>query len=139
QLKEGSSGEEEVKEEEEEEEEEEAEEEEKQEGEEKEAMEKEKSSAAEEKSGSDSDVVILSSHSEDEEDDLEDTTNSGAHINDAFNLPDAQGRVLVNVGHPEGEEDIFLAPQLARLVKPHQTGGIRFLYDNIVESLEQFK
>lgn len=67
----------------------------------------------------DSDVVILS-HSEEEEEDIEDHTSSGAHINDEFNMPDAQGRVLVNVGHPEGEEDIFLAPQLARVVKPHQ-------------------
>lgn len=82
--------------------------------------EKIKESGSEEKSESDSDVVILSSHSEDEEELIEDSTSSGAHINDAFNVADAQGRVLVNVGHPEGDEDIFLAPQLARLVKPHQ-------------------
>uniref|UniRef100_A0A8C6TA83 RAD54 like 2 n=1 Tax=Neogobius melanostomus TaxID=47308 RepID=A0A8C6TA83_9GOBI len=45
-----------------------------------------------------------------------------AHVNDALN----------------GDPDIFLTPQLARSVKPHQIGGIRFLYDNLVESLEQF-
>lgn len=39
---------------------------------------------------------------------------------DAFNVPDAFGRVLVNVGHPPEEPDIFLAPQIARAVKPHQ-------------------
>lgn len=42
------------------------------------------------------------------------------HVNDDMNTPDDQGRVLVNIGHPEDEEDIFLAPQLSRTVKPHQ-------------------
>ena len=64
--------------------------------------------------------------------------NFGLHTRDDLNQPDSEGRVLVNVGHPAQEEDIFLAPQLARAVKPHQIGGIRFLYDNVVESLEQF-
>ncbi|XP_057673104.1 helicase ARIP4-like isoform X1 [Corythoichthys intestinalis] len=63
---------------------------------------------------------------------------SGMHVNDDFNRPDDQARVLVNVNHPATEEDIFLSPQLARAVKPHQIGGIRFLYDNLVESLERF-
>lgn len=44
----------------------------------------------------------------------------------------------MNVSHPSKESDIFLAPQLARAAKPHQIGGIRFLYDNVVENLEQF-
>ncbi|XP_075949419.1 helicase ARIP4-like isoform X2 [Anarhichas minor] len=63
---------------------------------------------------------------------------SGAHANDALNRPDPRGRVLVNLNHPTAEKDIFLMPQLARAVKPHQIGGIRFLYDNLVESVEQF-
>ena len=46
--------------------------------------------------------------------------------------------MLINVGHPSNENDIFLAPQLSRAAKPHQIGGIRFLYDNVVESLDQF-
>ena len=49
-----------------------------------------------------------------------DPENSGSHVNDAMNQPDEQGRVLVNVGHPPNEHDIFLAPQLAANVKPHQ-------------------
>uniref|UniRef100_A0A4W4E2X8 RAD54 like 2 n=1 Tax=Electrophorus electricus TaxID=8005 RepID=A0A4W4E2X8_ELEEL len=64
---------------------------------------------------------------------------SGSHVNDALNQRDTQGRVLVNINHPAEEEDLFLAPQLARAVKPHQIGGIRFLYDNLVESLERYK
>ena len=45
---------------------------------------------------------------------------SGSHVNDDMNQPDSEGRVLVNVGHPPNEPDIFLAPQLAYVVKPHQ-------------------
>ncbi|XP_077400621.1 helicase ARIP4-like [Vanacampus margaritifer] len=63
---------------------------------------------------------------------------SGMHVNDDFNLPDDQGRVLVNLNHPATDSDIFLSPQLARAVKPHQIGGIRFLYDNLVESVDRF-
>ncbi|XP_051913298.1 helicase ARIP4-like isoform X2 [Hippocampus zosterae] len=63
---------------------------------------------------------------------------SGMHFNDDFNRPDDQGRVLVNLNHPTTDADIFLSPQLARAVKPHQIGGIRFLYDNLVESVERF-
>ncbi|XP_015788166.1 helicase ARIP4 isoform X2 [Tetranychus urticae] len=68
-----------------------------------------------------------------------DTNNDGAHTDDRFNQPDEQGRVLVNVGHNKNEEPIYLAPQLSRAVKPHQIGGIRFLYDNIVECLRKHK
>ncbi|XP_043078487.1 helicase ARIP4 isoform X1 [Puntigrus tetrazona] len=98
------------------------------------------------------DVIELSSGDEDalrissEEDNSEDRSvtpgtdeSSGSHVNDSLNQPDAQGRVLVNINHPGEEEDLFLAPQLARAVKPHQIGGIRFLYDNLVESLERYR
>jgi len=67
-----------------------------------------------------------------------DVNNFGLHTQDHLNQPDNEGRVLVNVGHPSKENDIFLATQLARAAKPHQIGGIRFLYDNVVESLEQY-
>ncbi|XP_024148626.1 helicase ARIP4 isoform X3 [Oryzias melastigma] len=86
-------------------------------------------------SGEDDAVIQVSSESTNEEEEGEP---SGAHTNDAQNQPDAQGRVLVNLNHPPSEPDIFLAPQLARAVKPHQIGGIRFLYDNLVESSERF-
>lgn len=39
---------------------------------------------------------------------------------DELNVLDEFGRVLVNVGHPDEDPDIFLAPQVSRVVKPHQ-------------------
>uniref|UniRef100_A0A3B3VAA0 RAD54 like 2 n=1 Tax=Poecilia latipinna TaxID=48699 RepID=A0A3B3VAA0_9TELE len=92
-------------------------------------------------SSGDEDTLQISSESADEEADAAHGSeeSSGAHINDALNLPDAQGRVLVNINHPPEEKDVYLAPQLARAVKPHQIGGIRFLYDNLIESLDRYK
>lgn len=89
---------------------------------------------------SDDDCIVLSDPSGEEETDNEDDpSNSGMHTNDRYNIPDEHGRVLVNVGHPETEPDVFLSPQVARIIKPHQIGGIRFLFDNIVESIERYK
>lgn len=89
---------------------------------------------------SDDDCIVLSDPSVEEETDTEeDPSNSGMHTNDRYNIPDEHGRVLINVGHPETEPDVFLAPQVARIIKPHQIGGIRFLFDNIVESIERYK
>lgn len=88
---------------------------------------------------SDDDCILLSDDEDDlGDDDDDDPQNSGLHVNDMFNKPDDQGRVIVNIGHPENEEDIFLAPQIARIIKPHQIGGVRFLYENIIESTERF-
>merc|ERR1711962_90250 len=39
-------------------------------------------------------------------------------------------KVLVNLAHPSNEPDIFLPPQI---------GGIRFLYDNLIENIGRFK
>lgn len=71
------------------------------------------------------DVIHLSSSEDDpivssKPTKAEESEPSGAHTDDAFNHPDARGRVLVNLNHPSEEEDIFLSPQLARTVKPHQ-------------------
>ncbi|XP_029006030.1 helicase ARIP4 [Betta splendens] len=92
-------------------------------------------------SSGDEDALQISSESAEEDADgsAGSEESSGAHINDAMNLPDAEGRVLVNINHPAEEKDVYLAPQLARAVKPHQVGGIRFLYDNLIESLERYK
>ncbi|KAF0296317.1 Helicase ARIP4 [Amphibalanus amphitrite] len=101
---------------------------------------------------SDDDIQLLSSGEEEKEDGhAEDTNNSGSHTDDTCNVPDSLGRVLVNVGHPPAEMDIFIAPQIARNIKPHQVGdaaggmaateigGVRFLYDNLIESQERCK
>lgn len=61
------------------------------------------------------------------------------HTNDEFNQPDEQGRVVINIGHTEGDADIYVAPQIARIIKPHQIGGIRFLFDNVIESVSRFE
>ena len=57
---------------------------------------------------------------EEDEEGPEDPDNSGSHVNDLLNVPDSQGRVLVNTGHPPDEQDVFLAPQIAAMIKPHQ-------------------
>lgn len=89
-------------------------------------------------SGEDDSFQILDSGSSNDEEEVNEESND-AHVNDALNQPDDLGRVMVNINHPPNEQDIFLASQLARSVKSHQIGGIRFLYDNLVESLERFK
>ncbi|KAH8284581.1 hypothetical protein KR018_004934, partial [Drosophila ironensis] len=90
---------------------------------------------------SDDDCILLSEgEEEDDEEDLieDDATNSGMHVKDAYNVPDENGQVVVNMAHPEGEETLFLAPQIAKVIKPHQIGGVRFLYDNIIESTRRY-
>ncbi|KAI5749176.1 hypothetical protein M8J76_005191 [Diaphorina citri] len=91
-------------------------------------------------SDSDEDCILISEPSDNEtEEEEDDPNNSGMHTNDTFNVADEQGRVLVNLAHDPSEPDIFLAPQIARIIKPHQIGGIRFLFDNIIESTERYK
>lgn len=87
-------------------------------------------------SSSDEDVVCVSNEDEEmpeeeeDEEEAEDPNNSGQHVNDEFNQPDLLGRVLVNVGHPPDEPDVFLAPQIARAVKPHQVGRRKWGFRN---------
>ena len=55
--------------------------------------------------GSDSDETKAASDQsdvaiEDDNDDDDDPNNSGMHVNDALNVHDSLGRVLVNVQHP---------------------------------------
>ncbi|KAK4876042.1 hypothetical protein RN001_012464 [Aquatica leii] len=91
---------------------------------------------------SDDDCVVVSETEADgghDDEIIEDPANSGMHTNDDFNQPDDQGRVVINIGHPDSEPDVYLAPQIAKIIKPHQIGGVRFLYDNVVESLNRFQ
>jgi RAD54-like protein 2 len=80
-------------------------------------------------SSDDDDCILLSEPSSgDEGEPVDDPTNSGMHTNDLYNIPDEQGRVLVNVGRPAEEPEIFLAPQIARIIKPHQVCSPEVLY-----------
>lgn len=88
-------------------------------------------------SSSDDDCIILSDDEEPEEEE-DDPHNSGLHVKDVYNCPNSDGKVVVNIGHPESEPDIFVAPQIEKIIKPHQIGGVRFLFDNIIESVERF-
>ena len=60
-------------------------------------------------------------------------------MNDDLNTPDLNGQVLININHPPDEQNIYLAQHLSSKIKSHQIGGIRFLYDNIIESLSRVK
>jgi RAD54-like protein 2 len=66
----------------------------------------------------DDDVTVL--ETPEEEIEADDPNNSGLHVDDTLNIPDENGRVLVNVGHPGDELDVFLPPQIAKVIKPHQ-------------------
>ncbi|XP_069101475.1 helicase ARIP4-like [Argopecten irradians] len=88
-------------------------------------------------SSDDDDDAVQITKDEDSDIDPEDPNNGGNHINDDLNVADLDGRVQVNIGHPAEDDDIFLAPQIARVIKPHQIGGVRFLYDNLIESMER--
>jgi hypothetical protein len=74
------------------------------------------------------DVVEISSAESDYE--TEETTqlnktvaDEDVNFTDSHNCPDKQGRVLINVGHPADENDIYLNPRLAASVKRHQVSS----------------
>lgn len=66
-------------------------------------------------------------------------TEANTFLNDSANVADDQGLVLVNVGRSKSESPAYLAKELADVVKPHQIGGIRFLYDTLIESDQEFR
>ena len=43
-----------------------------------------------------------------EEKEEEDPNNSGMHVNDALNVPNKDGKVLINIRHPDTDQVIFL-------------------------------
>ena len=83
---------------------------------------------------------LADEENDDEDCDLDEEGNScGLFADDRLNKPDQDGLVLINVGHPPDERAIYLPPQIAEVIKPHQIGGIRFMYANVIESLDKFK
>ena len=69
---------------------------------------------------SEEDDCVMVSEEEEEEAEAEDLNDGGSHINDDLNQRDDKGRVLINLGHPSEDPDIFLSPQMAKVIKPHQ-------------------
>lgn len=64
-------------------------------------------------------ILISSSESEDEKaasDSSEDCTN----LLSVANIKSENGNIVVNIGHMPDEPDIFLPPQIAKVIKPHQ-------------------
>lgn len=82
------------------------------------------------------DFEVITSGSDVDSDDLSsvsdtsdiDENNVGLHSDDQCNVPNPDGSVLVNTDHPLSEDDILLAPQIAKCVKPHQVSYILFVY-----------
>jgi hypothetical protein len=61
-------------------------------------------------------------------------------VDDNVNSADRDGNVLVNfLSNPKSEPKAHLVPELAKVVKPHQIGGVRFMWENLVETDELYK
>ncbi|KHN71604.1 Helicase ARIP4 [Toxocara canis] len=50
-----------------------------------------------------------------------------------------EGRLLVNAGKPPGDPDVYVPKHLTDVLQPHQLGGIRFMYDNVIETVSGFE
>ncbi|CAJ0580005.1 unnamed protein product, partial [Mesorhabditis spiculigera] len=50
-----------------------------------------------------------------------------------------EGKLLVNSGRPDGDPPIYVAAHLTNTLQPHQLAGIRFMFDNVVDSIKEFK
>ncbi|GMT24231.1 hypothetical protein PFISCL1PPCAC_15528, partial [Pristionchus fissidentatus] len=60
-------------------------------------------------------------------------------LSDKDHIIDRDGGLLVNPGHSSTEQDVFVAAHLTHILQPHQLGGIRFMYDNVIVSLEDYE
>lgn len=104
------------------------------------------------------DLIVLESSSDEEDKNMQSTTNlpvcnnilaplqpqrsrmQGKRRNsEDYDKQDLkEGRLLINAGKPDTDPDVYVAPHLTHVLQPHQIGGVKFLYDNIIESLGIF-
>ena len=56
------------------------------------------------------------------------------HTNDRLNVRTREGKVIVNISEKNPNQVLYVADSIESVIKPHQIGGVRFLYDNIIES-----
>uniref|UniRef100_A0A915L7D5 Helicase ATP-binding domain-containing protein n=1 Tax=Romanomermis culicivorax TaxID=13658 RepID=A0A915L7D5_ROMCU len=90
--------------------------------------------------GYDSEIICVESDDDDSHMPEASTSQQADDVGeDSQNVPDTNGKMLVNVGHPKNDPDIFIPDHLTKIIKPHQLGGIRFMYNNIIESLTGFE
>ncbi|XP_047316242.1 protein CHROMATIN REMODELING 20 [Impatiens glandulifera] len=54
-------------------------------------------------------------------------------------LGDASTGYIVNVVREKGEDAVRIPPSLSRKLKPHQIAGIRFMWENIIQSVTKVK
>ncbi|CAA7390656.1 unnamed protein product [Spirodela intermedia] len=54
-------------------------------------------------------------------------------------MGDATSGYIVNVAREDSEEPIRIPPSLSSRLKPHQVSGIRFLWENIIQSVRKVK
>ncbi|XP_068660987.1 protein CHROMATIN REMODELING 20-like isoform X2 [Aristolochia californica] len=54
-------------------------------------------------------------------------------------LGDAVKGFIVNVAREENEEAVRIPPSLSAKLKPHQSAGIRFMWENIIQSVRKVK
>uniref|UniRef100_A0A183AI25 ARIP4 Helicase n=1 Tax=Echinostoma caproni TaxID=27848 RepID=A0A183AI25_9TREM len=81
----------------------------------------------------------LSDGDDEPEEEEEEVETEICELQDASSYADADGKIVLNPNRTdENEPEVLLPPQIARVIKPHQVSGVRFLYDNVVESLERF-
>eukprot|EP00794_Sanderia_malayensis_P006071 gene6071-6773_t len=88
------------------------------------------------------DAILISSEDEDESDNGADhviDSNEQADFDSVSSLRNKNGDIIVNMNHSADEPDIILPSTIASVIKPHQVSGVRFLYDNLIESLKSYK
>ncbi|KAM7538471.1 hypothetical protein Aperf_G00000069773 [Anoplocephala perfoliata] len=87
----------------------------------------------------DADVVMTAVKEVDADDgkDEEEVETEFCELRDAQNLPDAEGRICIRRAATE-DKSCYLAPHIARIIKPHQVSGVRFLFENLVENQTEF-